>query len=69
MKKEYNKAFIILYDEDEKLFYCKVGLTTEKNSPLHYTVWGKSESECNQRAKQLVTILHNAQSINKAALI
>ena len=64
------------YDEDEMLWYTKIGLISEGSFvdtngslPLYYTVWGKSKAECGSRARQLATILHNAQTINEAKLV
>lgn len=67
---EYNTPINIFFDNDEALWYTKIGLINVNGSlPLHYTVWGKTKLECRARAKQLVTILHNAQVIDKATLI
>jgi len=72
---EYNTPINFFYDSDEMLWYTKIGvinkgiLNKSGSLPLHYTVWGTSKSECRSRAKQLVTILYNAQTINKAILI
>ena len=52
----YKISPVILYDEDEKLFYTKVGVQG-RNMPLHYTVWGMTEEECRTRAERLVEIL------------
>ena len=69
---KYNTPVNIFYDNDEMLWYTKIGTIKESTNgslPLHYTVWGKSKAECYARARQLVTILHNAQTINEAKLV
>lgn len=45
------------FDEDEQLHYCKMGVNTRKEIELHYTVWGKTALECQQRAEKLAGLL------------
>lgn len=44
----------VLYDEDELLFYCKLGLNDSKKTLL-LTVWGKNEKEVNENLDKCVT--------------
>jgi len=54
------KKYIIsphtLFDADENLYFTKMGIEG-KNMPIHYTVWGKTESESRDRANALAEIL------------
>ena len=47
---------VTLYDNDEQLYYTKVGLKG-KNMDLLYTCWGKSASESRVSAEKLMDIL------------
>lgn len=49
-----------LFDADENLYFIKMGVKG-KNTPVHYTVWGKTPDEVRQRANRLGEILtkHN----------
>ena len=74
--KQFNSPVNVFYDEDEMLWYTKIGLISEGSFanvngsfPLYYTVWGKSKMECKDRARQLTAILHYSQTINEAKLV
>lgn len=56
MNKKYTISPHTLYDADEELYFTKMGIEG-KNMPIHYTVWGKTESESRQRAIDLAIIL------------
>jgi len=56
MTKNYTISPHTLFDADENLYFTKMGIEG-KNMPLHYTVWGKSETESRDRATQLAEIL------------
>lgn len=45
-----------IFDEDEQLWFTKVG-SGSKSGSLHYTVWGKNEEESRQKARDLVLLL------------
>ena len=47
---------VTLYDNDEQLYYTKVGLKG-KNMDLLYTAWGKSAYESRVSAEKLMDIL------------
>lgn len=51
-----NEKYLIgptLYDTDEELYYCKVGLNDKKRTLL-YTVWGKSEREVGENITEII---------------
>lgn len=50
----------ILYDEDEGLYYCKAGIETKSGIELHYTCWGKTETECRKRVHGLMLFYHGS---------
>ena len=56
MTKKYTISPHTLFNEDENLYFTKMGVEG-KNMPLHYTVWGKTETESRTRAEQLGEIL------------
>lgn len=64
MQKKYTISEHTLFDAEENLYFTKMGIEG-KNMPLHYTVWGKSESESHQRANDLAEILtaHYSQKV------
>jgi len=45
----------LLFDEDEQLFYRKVGLNNSEKT-LIYTVWGGSEESVNENVVKLIKI-------------
>lgn len=65
--KKYTISPVTFFDEDEKLYFTKMG-GDGKHMPLHYTVWGKSETESRERANSLAEILtaHYSPAITKA---
>lgn len=52
----------VLYDQDDKLFYCRMALKA-RYFPLHYTVHGKTEDETLGRATALADILTKHQKL------
>ena len=56
MTKKYTISPHTLFDENEKLYITKMGVEG-KNMPLHYTVWGKTETESRERANNMGKIL------------
>jgi len=54
--KKYIVSPHTFFDADENLWFTKMGIEG-KNMPLHYTVWGKTESESRERATTLGEIL------------
>ena len=53
---QYIISPITTYDEDEQLYYTKVGVD---NMQLHYIVCGQSKSISRERAENLVSLLNN----------
>lgn len=49
---------VTTFDEDEYLYYTKVGLNSE-GMPLHYIVCGLSEDISRSRAQSLVDLLNS----------
>ena len=49
-KKEYTISPITSFDEEEELYFTKVGI---KGGDLLYTAWGKTEKESRDRAEYL----------------
>jgi hypothetical protein len=54
--KKYIISPVTLWDEEEQQFSTKLGIEG-RNMPLHYTVWGKTESQSRSRAEKLAEIL------------
>ena len=50
-EKEYTISPITSYDEEEELYYTKVGV---KGGDLFYTAWGKTEKGSRDRAEDLL---------------
>lgn len=48
---------ISTYDNDNLLWETKIG-TDEKDMPLKYSTWGKTEAESRDLAKHLILILN-----------
>ncbi len=47
----------VIFDEEEQLYFCKMGIPTKTDLTLHYTVWGKTELVCTMRAETLAELL------------
>lgn len=47
----------VLFDAEENLHFCKMGIKTRKEIELHYTVWAKTALDCKERAESLAEIL------------
>lgn len=62
--KTFYRADHTFYCQDNLLFGTYVGVNC-KNSPLHYTVWGKNEIQSKKRADRLVDILNNTYLKNQ----
>lgn len=58
MKSKYIVSSISTYDEDEFLYYTKVGIDAE-GLPLHYIACGLSEEISRQRAEALAELLNS----------
>ncbi len=57
MKYKYIISPVTTFDEDEYLYYTKVGLNSE-GMPLHYIVCGLSEDISRSRAQSLANLLN-----------
>ena len=57
MEKYYIKSQITTFDEEEELYYTKVGLNLP-SMPLHYIVCGKTKGDSIARAIILVDFLN-----------
>ena len=57
MIKERLIVGLVLYDEDENLFYCKVGGNSGQRKLL-FTVWGSTKWACEESAKELLEWLN-----------
>jgi hypothetical protein len=44
-------------DEDENLYYVKMGIRSKKGMVIHYTVWGDTEESAIHKAEVLAEIL------------
>ncbi len=55
-KKEYTIGPVI-WDNEEELFFCKMGIPTKTDLTLHYTVWGRTKLTCTLRAQTLAELL------------
>ena len=68
MIQKFTISPVTFYDQDEQLFYTKMGVEG-KNIPLHYTVWGKTETESRTSAEKLGEILtaHYTNENNQTA--
>lgn len=54
--KKYIISPVTLWDAEQEQFATKLGIEG-RTMPLHYTVWGKTESQSRSRAEQLAEIL------------
>lgn len=54
---KYSAGKYCHFDADQELFYIYVG-PEASDMPLHYTVWGKTETECRVRSLYLIFVLN-----------
>lgn len=47
---------VTFYDTDKELYYTEIAVD-QRQMPLHYTVWGKTENESREKAIRLAEIL------------